>query len=48
MKTDLKRKDTRKWPGIGKNPLDVDFSKYPGYEEYKKPEQPVVEEQKSP
>ena len=46
MKKDLKWKDTWKWPGIGKNPLDVDFSLYPGYEEYKKPEQPVIEEKK--
>lgn len=46
-KKDLTKKETWKWPGLGKNPLDVDFSKYPGYEEYKKPEAPV-EEVKNP
>lgn len=45
QKKDLKRKDTRKFPGIGKNPLDIDFTRYPGYEEYKKIE-PIVEEKK--
>lgn len=38
MKKDLTKKETWKWPGFGKNPLEVDFSQYPGYEEYKKPE----------
>lgn len=43
MKKDLTKKETWKWPGFGKNLLDVDFSQYPGYEEYKKPEAPVEE-----
>ena len=46
MKQDLKKKDNRKWPGIGKNPLEIDFSAYPGYEEYKKPEAPFEEVKK--
>ena len=47
---DLKKKATRKWPGLGPNPLIIDLSEFEGYEDCKpaETEEAPAEEKKAP
>ena len=41
--TDLSKKSTRKWPGLGKNPFIIDYTQMEQYEEFKKKDEAAEE-----
>ena len=45
--TDLSKKSTRRWSGLGKNPFVIDYTQMEQYEEFKKKEEAAVRKTKT-